>query len=170
VDPNGKFGSLFGRFLHGSNPLPLPIFRDDRPNASRAAELAISNTNKTPFDILGKADKKWKREHGDKLFGSSFLAPTPSVWANQWFGLICQTNLSNHIRASLTKIKYNNLRSTSNTISPATSSNDNDHQADYNGWKFYDSPLDGEPALNDESHGHDTASLEIIDGSLSQTT
>jgi hypothetical protein len=55
VGPNGEFGSLFPRFLHGSNPLPLPTFRNDRPNASRAAELAISN--KTPFDILGKADK-----------------------------------------------------------------------------------------------------------------
>jgi hypothetical protein len=95
VGPNGEFGSLFRRFLHGSNLLPLPTFRDDRPNASRAAELAISN--KTPFNILGKADKNWKREHGDKLFGGSFLAPTPSVWANQRFGLICQTNLSNHI-------------------------------------------------------------------------
>jgi hypothetical protein len=136
--------------------------------ASRAAELAISISNKTPFDILGKTDKNWKREHGDKLFGGSFLAPTPSVWANQRFGLICQTHLSNHIRASLTKIKYkyNNLRSTTNTIS----SDDDDHQADYDGWKFYDGPLDGEPALNDESHGHDTASLEIIDGSLSQTS
>jgi hypothetical protein len=119
---------------------------------------------------LGKADKNWKRDHGDKLFGGSFLAPTPSVWANQRFGLICQTNLSNHIRASLTKIKYNNSRSTGNTISPATSSDNDDHQADYDGWKFYDGPLDGEPALNDERYGHDTASLEIIDGSLSQTS
>jgi hypothetical protein len=43
VGPNGEFGSLFQQFLHGSNPLPLPTFHDDRPNASRAAELAISN-------------------------------------------------------------------------------------------------------------------------------
>jgi hypothetical protein len=31
VGPHGEFGSLFRRFLHGSNPLPLPAFRDDRP-------------------------------------------------------------------------------------------------------------------------------------------
>jgi hypothetical protein len=86
--------------------------------------------------------------------------------------LICQTSLSNHIRirASLTKIKYNNSRSTGNTISPATYSDNDDQEADYNGWKCYDGPLDGEPALNDEMYGHDTASLEIIDGSLSQTS
>jgi hypothetical protein len=169
VGPHGEFGSLFRRFLHGSNPLPLPAFRDDRPNAIRAANLAISN--KTPFDILGKADKNWKREHGDKLFGGSYLAPTPSVWDNQRLGLICQTSLSNHIRASLTKIKYNkNSRSNGNTISPATSSDDDDDQAAYDGWKFYDGPLDGEPALDDETFGHDTASLEIVDGLLSQTS
>jgi hypothetical protein len=121
-------------------------------------------------NILGKADKNWKRDHADKLFKGSFLAPTPSVWANQRFSLICQTNLSNHIRASLTKIKYDNSRSTGNTISPATSSDDDDNQADYDGWKFYDGPLDGESVLNVERYGHDTASLEIIDGSLSQTT
>jgi hypothetical protein len=73
------------------------------------------------------------------------------------------------MRASLTKIN-NNSRSTGNTISPATSSDDDDHQADCDGWKFYDGPLDGEPAQNDERYGHDTASLEIIDGSLSQTS
>jgi hypothetical protein len=84
--------------------------------------------------------------------------------------LTFQTSLSTYIRASLTKIKYNNSRSTGNTISLATSSDDDDHQADYDGWKFYVGPLDSEPALNDESHGHHTASLDIIDGSLSQTS
>jgi hypothetical protein len=32
VGPNGEFGSLFRRFLNGSNPLPIPTFRADRPN------------------------------------------------------------------------------------------------------------------------------------------
>jgi hypothetical protein len=143
------------------SPSPHSVTTDQMPHVPQ---------NWPSLTRLGKADKNWKREHGDKLFGSSFLAPTPCVWAIQWFGLICQTNLSNHIRASLTKIKYNNSRSTGNNISPATSSDDDDHQADYDGWKFYDGPLDGEPALNDERFGHDTASLEIIDGSLSQTS
>jgi hypothetical protein len=44
VGPNGKFGSLFRRFLLGSNPLPpLLTFHADRPNALRAAEIAITN-------------------------------------------------------------------------------------------------------------------------------
>jgi hypothetical protein len=35
VGPNGEFGSLFRRFLHGSNPLPLPTFAttDQMPHA-----------------------------------------------------------------------------------------------------------------------------------------
>jgi hypothetical protein len=33
VGPNGEFGSLFRHFLHSSNPLPLPTFHADRPNA-----------------------------------------------------------------------------------------------------------------------------------------
>jgi hypothetical protein len=110
-----------------------------------------------PFDVLGKADKNWKREHGDKVFGSSFLAPTPSVWANQQFGLICRRLIF------LTTFERPSPKSS------ITSSDDDNHQADYDGWKFYDGPLDNEPALNDESHGYDTASLEIIDGLLSQT-
>ena len=160
VGPNGEFGSLFRRFLHGSNPLPLPSFRTDRPNATRAAELSISN--KTPFDILGRADRNWKREHGDKLFGGSYLAPLPSTWANQRLGLVCQTNLSNHIRASLTKIKYKHGGSAGNSQNTPSDADDDIIECD--GWKFYDGPLDGDVLPDDEIHGHDTAGLEVVDG------
>lgn len=36
-------------------------------NALCATELATSNNNKPPFhsDILGKADRNWKTEHGE---------------------------------------------------------------------------------------------------------
>jgi hypothetical protein len=91
-------------------------------------QRATMRAHKLLRRVLDKADKKWKQDHGDKLFGGSFLAPTPSV--------------------SPSPKLNNNSRSTGNTISPATSSDDDNHQADYGGWKFYDGPLVGEPALN----------------------
>jgi hypothetical protein len=78
VGPYGELGSLFRHF----DP--------DHPRAQRAYDRAIHI--RTPYDILGKADKAWKRDHGDSLFGFSYLAPTPSTWADQQIGLVCQTN------------------------------------------------------------------------------
>jgi hypothetical protein len=60
--PFGGFGSLFRRFIESHRILPLPDFSADRPNATRAAALAV--TNRTPYNVLGKADKIWKESHG----------------------------------------------------------------------------------------------------------
>jgi hypothetical protein len=54
VGPFGEFGSLFHRFIKTHKTLPLPTFSQDRPNATRAAALAV--TNRTPYNVLGKAD------------------------------------------------------------------------------------------------------------------
>ena len=155
VGPNGEFGSLFRKFLTGDNTLPLPTFPPNRPNALLAAELA--DNPKTPYDILGRADRQWKHDHKDKLFGGSYLAQLPSTWANQKLGLTCQTHLSNHIRASLSKIKYNNSsqRSDGRTlaeVSDGSSAGDVD-VVDDDGWRFFDGDLEGERIPDDEMHG-----------------
>jgi hypothetical protein len=103
VGPFGEFGSLFRRFIERFRSLPLPAFSNERPNATRAAERAI--TNRTPYDVFGKADLIWKDTHGDKLFDGSYLSQQPSIWANQRLGLATCTHLANHINASLTKVK-----------------------------------------------------------------
>jgi hypothetical protein len=165
VGLHGEFGSIFRRFLNGSNPLPLPNFRADRPNALCAAEIAT--TNRTPYDILGKADKAWKAEHPDKLFGGTYLAPLPSVWANQRLGLACQSNLSNHINALLSKIKYRKRGSSGEDVTPNFyPTADDDCIDDGDGWKFYDGPLHGEDLPDDERDGLDTAVVEDVDGLL----
>jgi hypothetical protein len=165
VGTNGEFGSLFWRFLNGSNPLPLPTFRSDCPNALQAAEIAT--TKRTPYNVLGKADKAWKAEHPDKLFGGTYLAPLPSVWANQHLGLVCQSNLSNHINASLSKIKYRKGGPTGEYITPNFfPAADDDYIDDGDGWKFYDGPLYGEQLPDDERDGLDTAVVEDVDGLL----
>jgi hypothetical protein len=104
VGPFGEFGSLFCRFIESHKIIPLPEFSADRPNATRAAALAV--TNRTPYNVLGKADKIWKEVHSSKLFDGSYMSQSPSTWANQRLGLATVTHLANHINTSLTKIKH----------------------------------------------------------------
>ena len=105
VGPHGEFGSLFRRFLEADKTLEFAPFPQDRPNAHLAAQRAIST--KTPFDVLGKADQNWKRTHKDALFGRSYTAAIPSVWANQQLGLITQTHTATHILQQDTLRHYN---------------------------------------------------------------
>jgi hypothetical protein len=77
-------------------------------NATQAAALAV--TNRTPYNVLGKADTIWKESHGSKLFDESYMSQSPSTWANQRLGLVTVTHLANHINTSLTKIKWANIR------------------------------------------------------------
>eukprot|EP00956_Cyclotella_meneghiniana_P038061 scaffold148342_cov36-Cyclotella_meneghiniana.AAC.2 len=81
VGPFGEMGSIFRRFWDGSDPLPLPNFDSNRPEAERAARRSILVD--TPWDILGKADARWKSERGDSLFDGSYLTSLPSIWAKQ---------------------------------------------------------------------------------------
>jgi hypothetical protein len=76
VGPNGEFGSLFRRFLNGSNPLPLPTFRDDRPNAIRAADLRPFLT-KPPLTSSAKQIKAGK---GNMVTNYSAVAAQSAVW------------------------------------------------------------------------------------------
>jgi hypothetical protein len=101
VGPFGKLGTLLRRFIENCKVLPLPTFSQDRPNASRAAERAT--TNRTPYDVLSKADRTWRKTHGHTLFDGSYLSQTPSVWANQRIGLATVTHLANHIIQLLPK-------------------------------------------------------------------
>eukprot|EP00956_Cyclotella_meneghiniana_P041001 scaffold211404_cov36-Cyclotella_meneghiniana.AAC.4 len=104
IGPFGEMGSLFKRFWDGSDTLPLPKFNKDRPQAKRAALRAISGT--TPWDILGKADARWKSEHGNSFFDGSYLTNLPSTWAKQQLGIVCSTQLANHINTSFNHLRY----------------------------------------------------------------
>ncbi len=65
----------------------------------------LATTNRTPYDVLSKADRTWRKTHGHALFDRSYLSQTPSVCANQQIGLATVTHLANHINTSLTKIQ-----------------------------------------------------------------
>jgi hypothetical protein len=136
VGPFGEFGSLFRRFIERFRSLPLPAFSNERPNATRAAERAI--TNRTPYDVFGKADLIWKDTHGDKLFDGSYLSQQPSIWANQRLGLATCTHLANHINASLTKVKQFSRTDGNNGGRSDTSTS---HDDDVDEWRFYEGEL-----------------------------
>jgi hypothetical protein len=79
-------------------------FTKDRPNAAKAASIATNF--RTPYDLLGKADQKWKVKFTDKLFDGTYHAGLPSTWANQKLGLATVTHLANHINTSLTRLTF----------------------------------------------------------------
>eukprot|EP00956_Cyclotella_meneghiniana_P035863 scaffold118784_cov60-Cyclotella_meneghiniana.AAC.4 len=106
IGPHGEVGSVFKRFWDGSDPLPLPSFSKDQPEAKRAAERSIS-IHITPWNILGKADARWKSERGSALFDGSYLSALPSTRAKQQLGLICCSQLANHINTSFNHLTYN---------------------------------------------------------------
>lgn len=134
VGPFGDIGSIFRRFIENHRTLPLPSFPSDRPNALKAAERAINV--RTPYDVFGKADRAWKREHGNALLDRSYLSNCPSQWANQKLGLAVTTHLANHINSSLSKVKYDGT-----ALSQSQNVDDNLLIEDNNGWNFYDDPL-----------------------------
>jgi hypothetical protein len=103
IGPFGEIGDVFMRFWDRSaNPTPL-VFSKERPSAAESAKRAVSID--TPWNLLGKADNCWREEKGKTPFDGSYLSPLPSCWANQQLGLVCCSQLANHINAS-----FNHLR------------------------------------------------------------
>jgi hypothetical protein len=136
VGPFGKLGTLFCSFIENCKVLPLPTFSQDRPNASRAAEQAT--TNRTPYDVLSKGDRTWRKTHGHALFDGSYLSQTPSVWANQRIGLATVTHLANHINTSLTKIQP----SKSGEVCDSSSQSGDALSQEMPHWNFYESKME----------------------------
>ena len=137
IGPFGDMGSLIQRFLDDSPTLPLPTFSRDRPNATRAAERAVNF--RTPYNVLGQADKQWKHKYGNSLFDGSYLSNTPSNWANQRLGLAVATHLANHINTSLSRMTYCGVSASQGTQDQsdddASYFSTNDITED---WKYFD--------------------------------
>jgi hypothetical protein len=104
IGPFGEMGDVFMRFWDGSvNPTPL-AFPKERPNANEAATRAMSID--TPWNLLGKADNRWREDKGKIPFDGSYLSPLPSIWENQQLGLICCSQLANYINASFNHLRH----------------------------------------------------------------
>ena len=72
----------------------------------------------------------------DTVYGNNYTALLPSKWTNQRLGLLLQTHLANHIKASLTKLRFSNE---DNTLEQPKI--DEGQEGD---WKYYDGPMLGE--------------------------
>jgi hypothetical protein len=150
--------TYLSQFWNGSSTPPLPSITNDRPNAKRAAERAIDL--KTPWDILGRADRRWKREHGDKFFGGSYLSPTPSIWTDQQLGLVCITHLTNHIRSALSNLRYNPEAKWKDDRLDGAGDDDNISDDDYYEWKYHvDGGINGR--LDEDDEFDDDLSLPL---------
>jgi hypothetical protein len=69
-------------------------------------------TNRTPYNVLGKADIIWKESHGSKLFDGSYMSQSSNT--------------------SLTKIKHNRFGIEKHSEPP--SSEDDELTSDWNFW------------------------------------
>lgn len=96
----------------------------------KAAKIATNF--RSPYNILGKADQKWKAIFQDNLFDGSYHAGLPSTWANQKLGLATVTYLSNHINTSLTRLTLRNHSGSQQMDS------DSDSYYDGDAWNFFD--------------------------------
>src|SRR6056300_1135442 len=67
VSPYGKFGSIFERFLYGTEPLPLPKFSAKRTFNSLMANRAISGG--VPAGVLERANHIWRNTRPGVFFG-----------------------------------------------------------------------------------------------------
>ena len=99
----GQFGSLFERFLYGTDAHKLPTFGKDRVHARKAALLARST--KVPLGILPHANKLWRLDHPGEFYGFSYKAMDPMTYAKQQLGLISSTAVANPILRTHQKIK-----------------------------------------------------------------
>eukprot|EP00581_Thalassiosira_minuscula_P003392 CAMPEP_0183742432 /NCGR_PEP_ID=MMETSP0737-20130205/64693_1 /TAXON_ID=385413 /ORGANISM="Thalassiosira miniscula, Strain CCMP1093" /LENGTH=182 /DNA_ID=CAMNT_0025978017 /DNA_START=422 /DNA_END=970 /DNA_ORIENTATION=+ len=95
IAPHGTFGSLFQRFLYGTDAAPSPPFRDDRPNAKKADRLARSS--KVPRALLPRANDFWRKENPDMNYGDSYKTTDPTIYFEHEAGLIISTAVSSHI-------------------------------------------------------------------------
>ena len=85
IDPHGKWGHMFDRFLFGTRP-PDPLeFRANRPSATRMHDLASSHP--CPLGIIPTACIKWKRDKQRNFYGHSHTSPTPKQFIQQQLGL-----------------------------------------------------------------------------------
>ena len=104
ISPHGHLGSLFERFLYGKDALPLPEFKENRPNAEAAAKLATSSRH-VPRGILKRANDIWRSNHPDTYYGNSFKAMDPWTYFDQELGLIISTAISSHLLRAHNKDK-----------------------------------------------------------------
>jgi hypothetical protein len=79
------------------DPIHSLFQRSETMDGTLRMQQSWSFSTKSPSTSLAKQTEIGNENMVINFLETSFLAPAPSVWANQRFDLICQTNLSYHI-------------------------------------------------------------------------
>ena len=85
IDPHGRWGPMFDRFLFGTRSPESLELRANNPNATRMHDLAPSHPS--PLGIIPTACIKWKHDKSRKFYGHSHTSPTPKQFIQQQLGL-----------------------------------------------------------------------------------
>ena len=104
VSPHGHTGSLFERFLHGTEPFPSDDYPESRPHAKRADQLVRSI--KMPHGILTRPNTIWNQQHPNTFYGDSYHTMNPASHFEQNLGLVISTAISSHLLRAHNKLRY----------------------------------------------------------------
>ena len=110
ISPLGLFGPTINYFLYGNLPTDYrtlhSINKSTFPNAYNMAKQAFE---KTPENILGRADSIWKSQRNNYHYGGSYKSPDPSTYYTQAFGrAVCNANGSAGLAAIHSLYEENN--------------------------------------------------------------
>ena len=99
ISPHGRVGSLFNRFLYGTDPLPPPKLGKHygKERVHGAAAERLSRSHKVPRNVLGVADQIWRRQNPETMYGRHYTAVDPSAHFEQQFGLVISKAIASHI-------------------------------------------------------------------------
>ena len=101
VSPHGTTGSLFDRFMYGTDPLPLPNYDDDHKHAAAADRVARDFD--TPRGILKVANEIWRSANPDIFYGDYYKTMDPWTHFQQKFGLAISKGISAHLHRAYNK-------------------------------------------------------------------
>ena len=106
VSAGGHTGSLFERFIHGTDPYPEDTYKEDRPNATAADKLARSI--KVPHSILQHANVIWRKNHPNTSYSGTHHAMDPGAYFEQHLGLVISKSILSYLMRAhnlLSKLK-----------------------------------------------------------------
>ena len=102
ITAHGHLGSMFERFLYGTDAL-IPDFDNSRPKAFEMAHEA--NSKDVPRGILDHANTIWRKSNPDSFYSGSYKAMDPKIHFEQQLGLIISTSVSSHLLRAHNKNK-----------------------------------------------------------------
>ena len=101
IDPHGRWGPIYHRFLYNYSPRQPLTFKAKRPNAKLMYERATSHPS--PTGIVNTACSNWARKPTRRFYGHSYSAPTPKEHVQQQLGLVIVKALALHLRNATRK-------------------------------------------------------------------